>query len=635
MLVAIALFEPGTQLAAAQTKTLRWHRWDADIQINGGGEVSTFRVREEYEIEFIGGIFTFGFRNIPIDQFVELRDFRVGEGGVAYAEARNRAPNTFYVDRSSGEYVVNWFYPPTSDATRIFTVEYTVVQGIIINESLGDRFFWKAVGPDHDFPIESSTVVVRMPPGAVVDTNITPATFGPQASYELASDLTAVTFVGQNIAPGQAFEVGVRFPHGFVPDDIPPWQAEYEREQTWNDRGRPLLNLGLGLLSMTLLVGGAGGVYLLWLTRGRDPAVGPVPDFLTEPPSDLPPGVVGTLVDEKVDLQDIIATVVDLARRGVIEMEETESQVLGIRLGRGFVFRKKQAPDVVLLKYEGKLLDALFGGREEVGLEDLQEKFYSAIPGLQREMYAEAVRRGLFPASPKVVRGRYTAMGVAGLVLSLGAGMCAVGAFATTVDAVLCPFLSLGIVSVATLIAGQAMPAKTRLGAEEAAKWRAFRTYLREAERYIDLAEATDQFDRYLPYAIAFGLEKTWIGKFARIPATPQPGWYVPVGGHRWGWSGDAGSGVMGKAVEGAARDLRDEAVRPAPSLDNLSGRMSAGLNAMSAGLVAMLNATATTFTSVPQSSGSSGGGGFSGGGFSGGGFSGGGGGGGGGAGFG
>jgi hypothetical protein len=146
------------QTASAQSKTLRWHRWDADIQINSDG---TFRVKEVYEIEFIGGPFTFGYRNIPISQFDSLTNFAVSEGDTTYGEARSERAYTFSVSQDNEEYVVNWFYPSTVDETRVFTVEYTVHGGIIINEEVGDRFFWKAVA-EHDFPVETSTVTVRM-----------------------------------------------------------------------------------------------------------------------------------------------------------------------------------------------------------------------------------------------------------------------------------------------------------------------------------------------------------------------------------------------------------------------------------------------------------------------------------------
>src|SRR5689334_18972078 len=140
-LVLLAAFF--TAPAYAQSKSLRWHTWDADIQINTDG---TFHVKEVYEIEFLGGPFTFGYRDIPIDQYEGLRDFTVREGAVEYRESNSESANTYYWSKQSDKYVINWFFPATTDQTRTFTVEYTVVGGIIINEEVGDRFFWKAVG---------------------------------------------------------------------------------------------------------------------------------------------------------------------------------------------------------------------------------------------------------------------------------------------------------------------------------------------------------------------------------------------------------------------------------------------------------------------------------------------------------
>lgn len=624
--------------AEAQERTLDWHRWDVDIQINADG---TFDVRETYEIEFIGGMFSFGYREIPFSQFEDLTNVRVVEGGVVYEENFSGTANTFHAILDDGDYVITWYFPPTKDATRTFTVEYTIHGGIIISEEVGDRFFWKAIGPDHAYPIGSSTVVVRMPPGATIDTSIEPATFGPDATYEVSDDLTTVTYYAENIRANQEFEVGVRFPHGFIPSEKPSWQAAYEREQTWNDRVRPVLNLGLGVVSILLLGGGLFGVYMLWVTRGRDPKAGPVPEYLSEPPSDLRPGVVGTLLDEQADMQDIIATLVDLARRDVIHMQEVEEVgFLGLTTTKNFVFHRIPENEQDLQPYEKTLIKKMFGRRDQVELEDLQNKFYTAIPTLQNQLYAAAVKQGLFPDNPKSVRSRWMTLGAGGLVIAVGGAFFAGAALTGMADAALCPFVSLGVVSVVMLIVSQAMPVKTQKGADEAAKWRAFKTYLEHAEQYTDLQEVTDQFDKYLPYAIALGLERTWLNKFSRVPGTPIPRWYYPVGvpyGQRgyYGTSTGTTRGRVGAPAGSAGPpDMRGDAVRPAPSLDSMSQNLAGSLSSMSAGLATMLNSTANTFRSQPSSSGGSGGG-FSGGGFSGGGFSGGGGGGGGGAGFG
>jgi hypothetical protein len=252
--------------AQAQEKTLRWRRWDVLIRVNQDG---TFRVTETHEIEFTSGEFTFGYRNIPLGQVEDITDEGVSEGAIVYSEGYGEAPHTFNVSIDSGEEVINWFYPPTSGATRVFTVEYTVHGGLLMFEG-GDQLFWKAVAADHAFPVESSAVTVELPVEATVY-----QAYGTDADASLSNGNRTVTFVAKEaIQPGDEFEVRVQFPHGVVQAAVPSWQAEWERERAWDEKQRPLLNLVFGGAGVFLLFAGPAGLYLLWMMRGRDPKAG-------------------------------------------------------------------------------------------------------------------------------------------------------------------------------------------------------------------------------------------------------------------------------------------------------------------------------------------------------------------------
>src|SRR5699024_3411924 len=74
-----------------------------------------------------------------------------------------------------------------------------------------------------------------------------------------------------------------------------------------------------------------------------------------------------------------------------------------------------------------------------------------------------------------------------------------------------------------------AMPRKTLKGAEAAAKWKAFKRYLEDIENRRNISESQEIFERYLPYATAFGLEASWISKFERA-GTPMPQWFGGAG---------------------------------------------------------------------------------------------------------
>jgi len=614
--------------AQAQTKSLYWKRMDVDIQVQPNGDM---RIIETHDIVFSGGPFHFGVATIPPGRWEAITDVRVSdETQRAYTNSRSEREYTFYTERDDqGNFVVNWFFPYTSDAEHIYRLEYTVHGGLRYYPD-NNQVYWKAIPPDHDFAIQASTVTVHLPPGATVLRSKTDpsqimarVSAGVPAAVNVSADGNVVVFTAERpLRPGEEMEVFVPFPAGFVTGSAPSWQAAVDRQEAWNSTGRPLADLGLGVLGVLLLILGPGAVFLLWYTRGRDPQVALAATYIASPPSDLRPGLAGTLIDEQADMQDIMATLIDLARRGYLTIaEEQKPGLFGIGSSRDFVYTRTDKPLDDLLPYERTLMDRLFGARHEQRLSDLRNKFYTAVPMIQSQLYQEVVRAGFFRSNPDTTRKLYTGLGIALLVVVGGLGVVLTGALASSFSsAIVCPFISLGIAAFGLIVAGHYMPARTRTGAEEAAKWRAFKTYLQNVTKYANVKEAADQFDKYLPYAIAFGVDRSWINTFSQVETVPIPVWYRP-----WFYGGVPMRG--GETVTTAGGPLRPLAGSGEGfSLDRMSQGMAASLSSMSEGLSSMLNTAGSVLTSspAPQSTGR---GGWSGGGFSGGGGGGGGGG--------
>lgn len=611
----------------AQSRSLYWQRLDVDIRVQPNGDM---RITETNHIVFEGGPFRFGYAAIPPGRWEDIRDVRVSdESGRVYERSSSERPYTYFTERDEdGNFVIRWFFPATSDSTHVYRLEYTVVGGLRYYPD-HNQVYWKAIPPDHDFPIQAATVTVYLPPGTTVlrsktDPNelLASVTAGVPATVSLSADGNVVVFkASRAMRPGEEMEVFVPFPAGFVSGTKPGWQDRVDQQEEWDRTGRPLATLGLGALGVLLLILGPGLVFLLWYTRGRDPKVGLAAPYLAEPPSDLRPGLAGTLLDERADLQDIMATLIDLAQRGYLTITEEQTPGLfGIGASRDFLYTRTDKPASDLLLYERTLLERLFSRTSQRRLSDLRNKFYTVIPTLQNQLYDEVVKVGFFRGDPQRVRTLYTGLGVLLLVLAGAAGIILMGLLAESFSAaIICPFIALGITAVALIIVGQFMPARTRKGAEEAAKWRAFKNYLQNITKYTNVQEATDQFDKYLPYAIAFGLERSWINTFSRVERVPVPMWYRPW---FYGPASARRGGTMATPVGG-----------PSPlagageglSLDRMSEGMAASLNSMSEGLTSMLNTAGRVLTSSPQPSGG-GRGGFRGGGFSGGGGGGGGG---------
>ncbi len=613
--------------AQAQARSLYWRRWDVSIDSVNTRE-NRFAVAEVHDIQFTSGQFRFGFRAIPLDRVEDLTNFRVWEGETELVRNCSEQPGTFCVTQTGGEaQIVYYFLRPAQDERRVFTIEYEVVGGLRSYEG-GDQLDWFAVAPDHSFPIESATVTVRMPEGFAPREGVDPVvSYGAPTTVTVQGDVVTYTAT-RRISASEGLEIRIQYPHD--PNmRVASWQQAFDRQAVYENNVRPVLNLFFGAAGLLLLVLGPLGVYYLWHSRGRDPEAGVLPDYLSEPPSDLPPAIAGTLVDETADLQDVMATVLDLARRGYLVIEEDRNPGLfGIGASTTFTFKRTDKPDDDLRGFERTLLRKIFRGKDERTLDSLRNRFYTAIPQIQGELYREVVREGFFSASPDNVRRMWSGIGVVLMVLAVLLGVLALMAVDQFAESLVCVPLALGVVSIALLIAAGRMPAKTAKGAEEAAKWRAFREYLRNIRRYTDLEQATELFNDYLPYAVAFGLERTWVNHFSQVPATPIPYWYYPVYlGGPWRRGYHRGE----RMIDMRNPDIRSQLARPGFSLDNMAQGISGGLNQMSSGLFGMLNSAATTFTSRPASTGSSGSWSGGGGGWSGG-FSGGGGGGGGGS---
>src|SRR5690606_33856078 len=128
----------------------------------------------------------------------------------------------------------------------------------------------------------------------------------------------AITFdLDRRLDPGEEFEVRVEFTPNVVDGVAQPWQAvadqaaaEREAELAFRRRWGPIATLGMIGIGLLLIFGGPAAVYMLWYRRGRDKPVLHVAEYLPEPPSSLAPGLAGTLLDEKVDMQDIVATII-------------------------------------------------------------------------------------------------------------------------------------------------------------------------------------------------------------------------------------------------------------------------------------------------------------------------------------
>ena len=381
------------------------------------------------------------------------------------------------------------------------------------------------------------------------------------------------------------------------------------------DTATALLHLAFVVGMVALLVGGFVTIIVLWYVRGRDPATGMIAEYITAPPDDLPPGAAGTLLDERADHEDVVATLLGLARHGAIRIHEMPQEGEGKRQRADFEL-EIIAPDKTESRLERDLLALLFNGAPEVGktarLRDVKARFDSREPEIKEDLYQELVDRGYFSRSPEATRQRWRRIAWIGLIASV-----VMGIFVTIrTDAfALLPTFALVVIGVIMIRMSKSMPKKTPHGAESAARWRAFRTYLRSIDKYENLAEARTLFDRYLSYAVAFGLEKQWIASFAAVGAT-SPAWFDGAA-EAGGWvAGDmifdsmqaahmlghfGGGGVDVGNIGMPDINLPDVGMPNVGDVDlqGMAEAMGGGLEAASGGLTDLLDVAGGIFDSI------------------------------------
>jgi uncharacterized protein (TIGR04222 family) len=240
------------------------------------------------------------------------------------------------------------------------------------------------------------------------------------------------------------------------------------------------------------------------------------------PPGDIRPGQVGTLIDERANVIDVTATIVDLAGRGYLVIHEIPDTGLFSKTDWRLVRTELGTTD--LLPYEEKLLEGLFRDGPEVTVSELKTVFAERLHGVEEALYADAMRQEWFRTRPDRVRTRWAGRGV--LLLIAGAAVTFVLARWTHWGVVGIPVILGGIV---LALLARTMPARTAKGTAMVRRVRGFRRVISTAETHMARwAEQENVFTRYLPYAIVFGLTDKWAKAFQDLGIQPDTAsWYV------------------------------------------------------------------------------------------------------------
>jgi uncharacterized membrane protein YgcG len=533
-LAALAL---GANAPASAQASEAIRSYDVKIEIRSDDSIL---ITETIEYDF-GSAQRHGIvRDVPTRQTYDDRYDRVYPLHVESVSATGGASAAFAVSSEPGGITRIRIGDPdvTTTGLHAYRIVYTVeaaMNGFLDH----DELYWNAIGDGWDVSVDHATVVVSAPEGILAAACYA----GPIGSYTTCDkkrvDRRTARFAQKGLSPFEAFTVVVSLPKGAVaephPELVEPWSLGRAFSRT-------PVTLGMSGGLLVLVIAACG--WLLW-SRGRDRRfVGsPVDQTLGNPtgdsqavpllehgvapvefapPEDLRPGQVGTIVDEQANTLDVTATIVDLAVRGHLTIEEIPKE--GWFGKPDWTLHRTDKGDGDLLVYERTLLTGLFKDGNDPTLSSLKRTFAERLAKVEDQLYTDAVKRGWFVKRPDKVRASWHARGaflfIAGLVLTF----------------VLAKWTTFGLAGIPVAVSGliltvgaRWMPSRTAKGTAIARRVGGFRTVIETAETHMSRwAEEQNVFTRYLPYAIVFGCTEKWAKAFEGLQQLPpDTTWYL------------------------------------------------------------------------------------------------------------
>ncbi len=258
-----------------------------------------------------------------------------------------------------------------------------------------------------------------------------------------------------------------------------------------------------------------------------------VPEY--EPPKNFDPPRAGTLWDYNFDGKDLTASIINMAINGYIQIvESTEKKRLRRDTEKTILVLKKNNFEG-LSQYEVMIMNALFPGQELGATKELgknSSKLADILSKINKGLDDDLSNDGYFDGNPRKTRFLTIVLPMTATLLITWFSFKHWHYF-------------VGIIGLAALVAmgflAAKMPRRTKLGQDTLDQLKGLKLYIETAEKdrikmmqspnapyAANASEPTrtvNLFEKLLPYAIIFGVEKQWAEQFKDIYTQP-PDWY-------------------------------------------------------------------------------------------------------------
>lgn len=489
-----------TSLLKATVLAEKIDSFNSDVQINKDGTV-TIEETIKYDFESLqrhGLVRELNFK-------IKNEDGKTYITNIAVISVTDEKGNEYNYSKSkAGSYIEL----KIGDANRLVTGKKTYIIKYKISGALRyftdhDEFYWNLVGFDWNVPILQYSSLISLPTN-LQDSELKYVCYeGPLGS---TSQSCLINNVGGNVSvnsskllnPSENITVSISFPKNIV--------AVLEPKEEVPSVFLTVLHI--------LLVLGALVWYVFFPIKYLIDCIREANNLKRnqrivsawfEPPQYedgvvFSPAETGFIVDNKIDHRELTATIIHLAQRGFLKIKENENKHYSF-------IRLKDTDSFELRSFEEEVMEALFGSGgdiTEVTDKELKKSktLFANIAKFNKKVEEEVVSNGMYKNKPTSDIEKNLALIVTGL---------------TTLN------FFLAIVSI---FLGKKNIKRTEKGIQKYSEAVSLFNFLKSQDEQLNFQSQNQMFfEKLLPYAAAFGVEKKWAERFKDITLV-KPDWY-------------------------------------------------------------------------------------------------------------
>lgn len=497
----------------AQAEVIRSFNADIIVEKNGTTAITETIVYDSEGIERRGIFRTIRLRSADGEK-VSLNNLSVTDlSGVRYDYTVQRSNDgiTIKIGNETSPFV----------GEKTYVIEYKIDGAVTHLIEALDEFYWNITGDTWPFRIETVQARITLPEGVIhTATACYQGIRGSQESCRIENEGSIFSST-RILTPGEGFTVAVGFPAGIV-IETPPTLLE------------KIKSFVIRYWSLLVPVFVFFIMYRRWSKKGKDPKESTIviPEY--DVPENVTPLEAEAIITEGVKTSGISAQLVYLAVHGYLKIVQIKQKTFGVFSQVDYelhLLKDFSSADPVTTK----ILHAIFGISAPMGkvkkISELKDTFYASIENidevLTKNLIAKEYYTNLSNTFRSLKNNGWSLFAVLGMIVLV---VVSVFGFSDIIIPTVAAIISIFIY----IFFQSLMPRKSEKGIVIKRHLLGLKMYLEIAEKdrlaFHNAPEKKPElFEKLLPYAMVFGVERLWAKEFQNIYTT-TPSWYSGAG---------------------------------------------------------------------------------------------------------